>query len=586
MGKFTAKKECVFHLKHNEWGVDTKLSGSIVKLRMSESTVGLLIDKSGMDSVCSNADDRILICKGCTQFAENKLRFPELAVQTEDVFVFSSESNLLKQPRFNDFLNLAGITIQKMIAEEPCDYEMKDLKKLLDFDIEKYLTTINKSLIYFLHGVKGNRIRIDEHLAKHQELKTKHTYKLLKTVESVLNLTGLKFIFPVHLRESILVHSVGGGCLGMKIMSSSTPYSNYDQIKSWLETLGTEAHLNFDGDIMAVFDNNQSMTRRWRISLDNKVFCHVITTVAFFQINSNGELQYSYEKRPGNWILAEISPSEWKKIKFIDQRMDVKQTHFVYLSKHWDKMLQQVKDEQIEVMAHENGASKYKDRVDEYVYDKQKEKNYKKCYKCNRDNIEKRKIVCPNPDCKENLKKSKNEHFGLNDKSTYVEKPKKSYNKHDTAKTYEIKLCEDKGSTKAYLYEQNFQHGLSTPVNKCSVSNPVFQNPCSYDACVSVLRHIGFKAGILCYVTMNNRFPNTTKSHRHWVTVTCDGSPYNLCFRIIMSTYKCDLCGHTTIGVTAMKKHLTEYHYIHENDVKYHFILEFGWVLLQPGLGK
>ena len=157
--------------------------------------------------------------------------------------------------------------------------------------------------------------------------KVKSIYKLCKTVESIVNLTGLSAVFPVHLRESVLVNSVGGSALSLQLLSSTSPHASYRTIRDWLNQLGTNTEMTLSGNVVGVFDNNQTMQRRWRVMLENKVYCNVVTIVAFFQLNGNGDLQTRSDLKPGVWLMKAIG-QEVKKIKFIDKIDEVKKTHY------------------------------------------------------------------------------------------------------------------------------------------------------------------------------------------------------------------------------------------------------------------
>ena len=106
-----------------------------------------------------------------------------------------------------------------------------------------------------------------------------------------MNLTGIHFVFPVHLRESVLINSIGGIALSLQLLASSSPHASHKTVRNWLAQFSTTTSMSFSGDIVAVFDNNQVMSRRWRVKLENKVFCNVITVVAMFSVNDSGSIQ-------------------------------------------------------------------------------------------------------------------------------------------------------------------------------------------------------------------------------------------------------------------------------------------------------
>lgn len=129
---------------------------------------------------------------------------------------------------------------------------------------------------------------------------------------------------------------------------------------------------------------------------------------------------------------------------------------------------------------------------------------------------------------------------------------------------------EDQGSTRSEYAA--FEKEAAKPTTKPTVhvQEPVYVNPCSYDAVASVLRNIGHKSGIKKY-----------GGDRDWVIIACDGVPYNLCRRIIESYHTCSKCDTSLNGLDACTTHDKEMHL--EEEVV--FEQEFAWVVLQPGMG-
>ena len=105
----------------------------------------------------------------------------------------------------------------------------------------------------------------------------------------------------------------------------------------------------------------------------------------------------------------------------------------------------------------------------------------------------------------------------------------------------------------------------------CKNLSTMYVKPCSYEACVVVLRNIGRKVGIKQY-----------GGDRSWVIVVCDGVPYNLCSRIIRCYFICSECHSSVAGEDSCAKHNRE----EQPNVEHvSFAFEFDWVLLRPGPG-
>ena len=153
---------------------------------------------------------------------------------------------------------------------------------------------------------------------------------LCKTVESILNLIATTNVLPVHLREGVVLNSIGGSALSLQILASGSPHASYYSIKGMLHKLGVVRDLKMDGDYIAVFDNNQTLQRQWNIQLENKVVVNVVIVIAFFQIDQEGHVLCKQELRPGLWLLHTLQRNE-NNVREIDQRADVKRAAYVSL---------------------------------------------------------------------------------------------------------------------------------------------------------------------------------------------------------------------------------------------------------------
>ena len=450
---------------------------------------------------------------------------------------------------------------------------VKSLKALVEFDMGSYLNQRDPSLVSLLLGISGKPHVTEVEVCMDDANEVKSTYKLCKTVESIVNLTGLSAVFPVHLRESVLINSVGGSALSLQLLSSTSPHASYRTIRDWLNQLGTDTEMNLSGNLVGVFDNNQTLQRRWRVMLENKVYCNVVTIVAFFQLNRNGDLQTRSDLKPGIWLMKGIGEDVKQKIKFIDKIDEVKQTHYDrHLYPYWSRIIKEVIEDQRMEHHEDSDEPLFVDSIDDCAAVKKKNAMYKKCFDCNTNDIDMNKINCPN--CKTNLKQSKQRYLGLSDKSTYSVKEMKKT--RQMPKQYRLDISEVSGQSRVKLNKVEVAEEEGIPPNKCHVTEPVFVNPCSYNAVNSVLKHIGEKSGIAKY--------NNGIGSREWVIVYCDGSPYNLCFRIITCTYRCAICADTLCGMKEVEKHLQS-HMIAREDFNGQYSLEYDWVLLQPGPG-
>ena len=71
---------------------------------------------------------------------------------------------------------------------------------------------------------------------------------------------------------------------------------------------------------------------------------------------------------------------------------------------------------------------------------------------------------------------------------------------------------------------------------------------------------------------------------REFVYLCCDGSPYVLCSRLILSTYICSICKESVSGVQESTNHVQK-HVDDRSQGECLMELEFDWAILIPGPG-
>lgn len=444
----------------------------------------------------------------------------------------------------------------------------KDILSLLNLDVKVYIQDRSPVLTGFLLGMsnRSNNLQDSTHTCSSSDLK--YLYSLCKTVESILNLSSGQYIMPLHFKESILIFSITGSRLALSIMSAA--HGSYMSVKRFLGCLGEEtSENNLPGDLVYTFDNNQVLHRNWNVNLEKKFQCHIVTMVVQFVIKEDGNVQWSEDTKPGMWILKHND--ETKKVRLIDQEKSVKKIHYdQQLYPLLVQMITEVAGDQKEKTYNEaNKESDFRDEIDELVTKETHTQNFKQCYKCGELEIPKTKIKCPK--CKENLKKAMLESQGLTEFATWDEK-KCSSKQHSTeSKQYKVSFRETNQDVYRLELENTEPPQQACTINKSKVMKPIFVNPCSYDACVIVLRNIGRKGRVKRY-----------GGDREFLIVCCDGSPYVLCCRIILSMYICNECNESVTGAVESTSHIQQHS---DNNEECEMSQEFDWVLLVPGPG-
>ena len=171
--------------------------------------------------------------------------------------------------------------------------------------------------------------------------------------------------------------------------------------------------------------------------------------------------------------------------------------------------------------------------------------------------------------CHKNLKLTKRTYFGAT-KSSYEETFTKSSQQH---KVYRI-ITETLGKPSQISFKHIGVSEERVPTNKCSASEPIFENPCLYEAVKTVMTEIVKKSGIPNY--------NNGKGEKQLIPIFCDGSPHKLCFWCMTSTYRCGLCETVECGWSTIEEHVQDAQATEDTSG---ISLELDWVLMQPGGG-
>lgn len=398
------------------------------------------------------------------------------------------------------------------------------------------------------------------------------SYRYKKCAESCLSLCNSTAIFPYSFREALLIYTMTRSRLAVSILAGSTPCGTYPSLKAWLQTLScSQAFIpKCSSDLLAVYDNNQTLQRRWNISLNNIVRSNVVTIVVYFEIDQTGVVQFNSKFKPIIWKWK-TTPDTAQTVKHLEDSPRLKQCRYEkHVHPFISSILKQVAEEQ---KKQSDGA--YKDEIDELVQKMEKAKVHKTCFSCGNTEVPKMARLCPR--CKQKVTKSNPEcTSGITDSGT-TEKPTSSKEKPEVRIYFEMKNDDSyvMKLDKCTVLQSDEYHHLTEvhPKNppKEIVGQPIFVNPCSYDAIATVLRKLGNNTGVEKYGT----------GTRQWLAVESDGLPFVLGSRVVENTMQCAICKESIFGVDAANAHSKKYH----PTAHVTYTKEFDWVLLQPGPG-
>ena len=537
------------------------------------SVDSLAVEKSNTLPAMSGEHDELFVCKLMDEESECAVapvtNSKNFSIQTENVMLDITDLEHIS------FENLSQVQIEKLAyalgKSQSCHVRSdtmelssrKTIDSMLKLDIGMYVRERNPVLIGFLLGVTNKALDFFENKTEPPEQQT--MYKICKTVESIMNLSAYRVLLPLHFRDTLLLYSLTGSKLALSILSSSTAHGSYTTVKKFLSGLGHESNNTpFSKDEIYAFDNNQILHRSWSVNLESKFRCHIVTMVVKFESKSDGSFQYRHDLKPGLWML--VNNPDVEEVRLLDKSRNVKINHYdQHLYPYLVQAITDVAKEQ-RVKSHDDGKSIFSDEIDDLVIKHDHDQKFNKCHACGNEEVPKGKRNCSSCNC--NLKQSELSAKGLSEHGTWEEK--KSTAKSHHPKNVRVSFHEAGPNVFSVQYESGESSVAATtePMN-ASVCPPVFVNPCSYEACIIVLRNIGSCAGV-------TRYGGT----REFTYVCCDGSPYVLCSRIILSTYVCSSCGEN------VKKDAFSVHILgHEKNVACELYREFDWVLLIPGPG-
>ena len=184
------------------------------------------------------------------------------------------------------------------------------LEYLKNISLNEYITEQNPVVLGFLLGLAGFSENILCHLDGSDTTvldineDKKEYYCLLKTVESILNLTSFNTYWPLHLRESLQLYRFTGSYMALRILSAGA-HTSYYGVKGWLENLTEKIETMGNGTIIIGFDNNQLLKKSYKICQPFK--SSIVTVIVLFNVDNNGQTEFDSELKPSVWMNKDLS---------------------------------------------------------------------------------------------------------------------------------------------------------------------------------------------------------------------------------------------------------------------------------------
>ena len=569
---------CLTSSLHHQLGIIDQSSVPLLHMRKVPAHIRNLV--KGLD-ICREQDLKLSssrkICQKCVDGFENISNndLDESSCQTESVHILHENDimtfieNLPEQLRVMLVYNLGRFDFS--VCREAA--KLSSAQRKLDDLIKLNPSNQRNDGTLLDHYLRGLKQESDLKLRHRVRTDTASDYEFCKAKEACLSLVAPIKILPYHFREVLMLYSLSQSKTVVNLLATGSPVGNYKTVRSWLRSDNSAEYNNqfcdySQKDVMAVFDNNQKLLRRWTITLNNSVKCSVITMLAFIEMQQSPGIMFEKQNSPEEWMWWNIPANaiELMKTKESTSKSFVFYNHTLpWLGKLLEEVIQEQKWDEGMII----------DGIDGAVKEDKRRGLFKTCPHCGDTEMPIRNRLCRVCNKLSSTADAKTEEIPcVVPKKSQLNKPKETRVKVHAAKgtNKHVKISYERASnsSKKSPYEAFGNHHPSEPT-KIHMGSPVFKNPCSYDALVTVLRDIGRQAGVKQY-----------GGNREWVAVMCDGLPYNLCISLIERYVQCSVCGECIHGVDNAIIHAKAEHPDHPVQ---EFTKEFRWCLLLPGPG-
>ena len=189
------------------------------------------------------------------------------------------------------------------------------------------ITESNKVLSCFLEGITG--VHLNRSSTKSEP---KKIYSLTKTIEFVHHTKDLTYISPIFFTENLVSYSATGSKLDVSLQGATSPSASYTTLMKWHETECDKALPVPTEDIVVAIDNDQLLSKNYRIQLNSKVSVSAITTLWAIQCEPSRPTKI--QKR------IDLVPLEWASTLQYGEATN--EEHIISLFNKLDKYLEPV----------------------------------------------------------------------------------------------------------------------------------------------------------------------------------------------------------------------------------------------------
>jgi len=192
--------------------------------------------------------------------------------------------------------NMEGKYCDKTLNMHNIGSVYKDILTLHNFSFAVYMDVMpNSFLLNFLLGFSG--------LTKHSA-NNKQRFQVGIILESLQSIRKVELIGPLCFVLNMNNYSMTSIKQATDVLGTVLPGGKYHCISLWLTEQATEAPKCPEGDLIAMFDNEQIIGRSWNIQPRNKVKMSITTNVLVVPLNSKSTIQNRTDLHPNKWMAT------------------------------------------------------------------------------------------------------------------------------------------------------------------------------------------------------------------------------------------------------------------------------------------
>ena len=129
----------------------------------------------------------------------------------------------------------------------------------------------------------------------------KKNYALLKSIDQIAFARNLNYISPLYFPEALIKYSITGSRLSTALAGATSPAGGYTSLLKWLNRQGSNQPVSPPGEVVLAFDNNQVISKTYKVRANNKVEVNTITTVIQIQVDDSCNIQANPSVSPLVW---------------------------------------------------------------------------------------------------------------------------------------------------------------------------------------------------------------------------------------------------------------------------------------------